>query len=133
MGWTAINNFISYEIIILYISAIFWTLGYDTIYGVQDIADDEIIGIKSTAIKFKKNIKLFVTLNYLISIFLLIYLFKDQIGLNLFSLLFSSFVLSLIIQIKMFNKLNPNNCLKAFKLNNISGLLLFLGILSISY
>ena len=133
MGWTAINNFISYEIIILYISAIFWTLGYDTIYGVQDMADDEIIGIKSTAIKFKKNIKLFVTLNYLISIFLLIYLFKDQIGLNLFSLLFSSFVLSLIIQIKMFNKLNPNNCLKAFKLNNISGLLLFLGILSISY
>ena len=126
MGWTAINNFISYEIIILYISAIFWTLGYDTIYGVQDMADDEIIGIKSTAIKFKKNIKLFVTLNYLISIFLLIYLFKDQIGLNLFSLLFSSFVLSLIIQIKMFNKLNPNNCLKAFKLNNISGLLLFL-------
>ena len=133
MGWTAINNFISYEIIILYTSAIFWTLGYDTIYGVQDMADDEIIGIKSTAIKFKKNIKLFLILNYLISIFLLIYLFKDQIGLNLFSLLFSSFVLNLIFQIKMFNKLNPNNCLKAFKLNNISGLLLFLGILSISY
>ena len=47
MAWTAINNNISYEIIALYISAIFWTLGYDTIYGVQDVADDEIIGIKS--------------------------------------------------------------------------------------
>ena len=56
MAWTAINNNISFEIITLYISAIFWTLGYDTIYGVQDMEDDEIIGIKSTSIKFKKNI-----------------------------------------------------------------------------
>ena len=56
MAWTAINNNISYEIIVLYFSAIFWTLGYDTIYGVQDVVDDEIIGMKSTAIKFKNNI-----------------------------------------------------------------------------
>ena len=40
MAWTAINNNISIEIIILYISAIFWTLGYDTIYGAKDMFDD---------------------------------------------------------------------------------------------
>ena len=57
MAWTSINNEINVEIVILYISAIFWTLGYDTIYGVQDMSDDEIIGLKSTSIKFKKNIK----------------------------------------------------------------------------
>ena len=57
MAWTAINNNITQEIIILYISAIFWTLGYDTIYGAQDMSDDEIIGLKSTAIKFKKILK----------------------------------------------------------------------------
>ena len=55
MAWTAVNNNISNEIIALYISAIFWTLGYDTIYGAQDMKDDEIIGIKSTSIKFKKD------------------------------------------------------------------------------
>ena len=55
MAWAAINNSISLEIIILYISAIFWTLGYDTIYGAQDVSDDEIIGLKSTSIKFKKK------------------------------------------------------------------------------
>ena len=60
MAWTAFNNEISSNIIILYISAIFWTLGYDTIYGAQDMSDDEIIGLKSTAIKFKK------ILNYLL-------------------------------------------------------------------
>ena len=54
MSYAAISNYISYDVIMLYMSAIFWTLGYDTIYGVQDISDDEIIGIKSTAIKFKK-------------------------------------------------------------------------------
>ena len=65
MAWTAINNNISFEIVILYISAIFWTLGYDTIYGAQDMSDDEIIGLKSTSIKFKKILKLF----YFYSIF----------------------------------------------------------------
>ena len=60
MAWTAMNNEISLILSSLYISAIFWTLGYDTIYGAQDMSDDEIIGLKSTSIKFKKNIKLFV-------------------------------------------------------------------------
>ncbi|MDC3104405.1 4-hydroxybenzoate octaprenyltransferase [Candidatus Pelagibacter bacterium] len=131
MAWVAINNDISSEIILLYLSAIFWTLGYDSIYGVQDMADDEIIGLKSTAIKFKKNIKLFVGMNYLLTSTILLYLFKDQINLNLFLIIFSLFCLSLIYQIRIFNPHKPETCLKAFKLNNLSGLILFLGILSI--
>ena len=43
LGWTSINGEISLIPIILYLGAIFWTLGYDTIYGFQDIEDDEII------------------------------------------------------------------------------------------
>ena len=60
MGWTSLLNGISIEPIVLYTSAIFWTLGYDTIYGLQDIHDDEIIGVKSTSIKFKNNVKIFI-------------------------------------------------------------------------
>ena len=55
LGWVSIKNSFDIVPIIFYIGAIFWTLGYDTIYGFQDIKDDEIIGIKSTSIKFKKN------------------------------------------------------------------------------
>ena len=128
MAWTAINNNISYEIIALYISAIFWTLGYDTIYGVQDVADDEIIGIKSTAIKFKNNIKLFVGSCYLSTFSLIVYLFKGSMGFNIFTLFLFMFFLSLIYQLKIFKKDNPNSCLKAFKTNNLSGLLIFLCI-----
>ena len=77
MGWAALNNSnISPEILILYISAIFWTLGYDTIYGAQDMSDDEIIGLKSTSIKFKKNINYLFVFSYLISITLILFLFK---------------------------------------------------------
>ena len=60
LGWTSINNDINLTPIIFYFGAIFWTLGYDTIYGYQDINDDEIIGIKSTSIKFKEYPKKFL-------------------------------------------------------------------------
>ena len=53
LGWTSVFNEINLSIIVFYVGAIFWTLGYDTIYGFQDIKDDEIIGVKSTSIKFK--------------------------------------------------------------------------------
>ena len=126
----AINNNISNEIIALYASAIFWTLGYDTIYGVQDMKDDEIIGIKSTSVKFKESIKLFVSSSYLLTLIILGYLFNQKFGINIFTLFFVLFSLSLIFQLIKFDKNNPESCLSAFKTNNISGLLLFLGILS---
>ena len=132
MAWTAMTNNISIDVIALYSAAIFWTLGYDTIYGVQDIVDDEIIGIKSTSIKFKKNIKFFVSVCYFLSIVILICLFQDQFGLNNFTILVTIFILSLIYQIIKFNKSNSKKCLQAFKINNFSGFILFLGIFLIN-
>ncbi len=130
MAWTSINDSISLEIIALYISAIFWTLGYDTIYGAQDMSDDEIIGLKSTSIKFKKNIKFFVGVCYFFSFAIVCLLFKEKFGLNLFLLLIIIYMLTLIYQLKIFNKRNANNCLKAFKCNNITGFILFFLILN---
>ena len=132
MAWTAVNNSISAEIIILYISAIFWTLGYDTIYGAQDVTDDEIIGVKSTSIKFKNNIKLFVSFCYFLSASLIIFLFYDKFNINNSSLLILSYFLSLIFQVIRFKKDNSEECLKIFKINNLSGLLLFSGIFLIN-
>ena len=132
MAWAAFNNSVSIEIIVLYMLAIFWTLGYDTIYGIQDISDDEIIGLKSTSIKFKKNIKKFVTVSYLMTSLIAIYLFKNIIGLNIFTLLLSLFSISLFYQTIKFKTNNSKTCLDAFKFNNISGLLLFIAILSLN-
>jgi len=128
MAWSSVMNYISTDIIILYLAAIFWTLGYDTIYGTQDMVDDEIIGLKSTSIKFKKNIKLFLILNYLITSLLIILLFKEKIGLNLSSVFIIIFIFSLIYQINTFDKNNAKKCLNCFKFNNYSGLMLFFAI-----
>ena len=126
MAWAAMGMDFNLEIILLYFAAIFWTLGYDTIYGVQDMSDDEIIGLKSTAIKFKNNIKLFVGASYAITIFLLSLILYNKIGINIISVLFILFISLKIFQIIYFDKKNPQKCLDAFKLNNLSGLVLFL-------
>ncbi len=128
MATSAILNELSFEIAMLYFAAIFWTLGYDTIYGTQDISDDEIIGIKSTAIKFKNNIKKFVTISYLITAILLIHVFYDNLNLNLSTAFIILFFVSLIYQIVKFKTDKPDTCLKAFKFNNYAGLFLFLSI-----
>ena len=132
MAWTAMGNEVSFNIIILYISAIFWTLGYDTIYGTQDMSDDEIIGLKSTSIKFRKNIKLFVFVSYFITSLLMIYLFIELLEIN-FSLFFLiSFIITLFYQIFKFNENKPEDCLRMFKLNNLSGFFLFLSLITIN-
>ena len=91
------------------------------------MSDDEIIGIKSTSIKFKKNITLFISTVYFISAGLLVYLFKGFLGLNIFSFFLLLFILSLLYQILNIRKKNKN-FLELFKFNNYSGLFLFLGI-----
>jgi 4-hydroxybenzoate polyprenyltransferase len=130
MGWTAMTNNISIEPIILYFSAIFWTLGYDTIYGLQDIRDDEIIGVKSTSVKFKKNVKFFVGTCYSLFVFLILIMFL-MMEIDKYLLLLSMFfILPLIYQLKIFKINNPKSCLAAFKINNLTGIFLFIFIFS---
>ena len=128
MGWTALTNDISLEPFLLYVAAIFWTLGYDTIYGLQDMRDDEIIGVKSTSIKFKKNPKVFVASCYCLCVsFILLMFFMMEI--NKYILFFSiPFFTSLFYQIKIFDIKNAKSCLIAFKFNNFSGFLNFIFI-----
>jgi len=132
MGWASISGNISIEPIILYLSAIFWTLGYDTIYGLQDIHDDEIIGIKSTSIKFKNNVKFFVGSCYsLCVLFILILIIMMEI--NKYLMIFSIFfILSLIYQLAIFKPNIPKTCLRAFKSNNLTGFFIFIFIFSLN-
>ena len=130
LGWTAVRSQVEFIPLLFYCGAIFWTLGYDTIYGYQDIKDDEIIGIKSTSIKFKKIAKQFLICCYLIFIFILIligWLMNFRIFYYLF--LFIPIIYLFINQIKIFHANEPINCLRAFKSNNLFGLIIFINIL----
>ena len=132
MGWTSMTNSISIEPLILYLSAIFWTLGYDTIYGLQDIRDDEIIGVKSTSIKFKNNVKAFVGSCYCLCVLFILIMFLMMELSKYLLLLTIPFIISFVYQIKMFNKDDPKSCLAAFRNNNLSGFLIFIFIFSIN-
>ncbi len=130
LGWTTIQGEINTVAIIFYLGAIFWTLGFDTIYGYQDIEDDEIIGVKSTSIKFKENSKLFLILCYsLFTLALIIMGFYMN-----FKHVFYYFMLVPIFhlfyhQIYNFKANEPKNCFRIFKSNNFLGMLIFFNIL----
>ena len=129
LAWASINNSIGLVPIIFYLGAIFWTLGYDTIYGYQDIKDDEVIGVKSTSIKFKNNPKIFLTLCYsvlIISIIIIGIIMKFN---NIFFLsLIVPFYQLFFYQIKNLDINSPEKCFKFFKSNNIIGLVIFFNI-----
>jgi 4-hydroxybenzoate polyprenyltransferase len=130
LGWTAIKSEIDIIPIIFYFGAIFWTLGYDTIYGYQDIKDDEIIGLKSTSIKFKGNEKKFLFICYaLLLILFLIGGYFMEFKNTYYFLMIIPFLHLFFYQIKIFESKDSKSCLKVFKSNNIFGLIIFLNIL----
>ena len=130
LGWVCIKNGIDLAPLIFYMGAIFWTLGYDTIYGYQDIKDDEIIGLKSTSIKFKNNPKLFIFICY--SIFLTCLLILGLL-MNYSYVFFISLMITFyqlfFFQIRYLVTNNPQDCLKKFKSNNLLGLIVFINLL----
>ena len=130
LGWISIENSLSMIPIIFYLGAIFWTLGFDTIYGFQDLKDDEIIGLKSTSIKFKSNPKLFLKLCYaffLISLIVIGWLTKINMIYYLGLILIGYHLY--FIQIRKLDVNNSKNCLKIFKSNNFLGLIILTSLI----
>ena len=130
LGWSSIFGEISLIPFVFYLGAIFWTLAYDTIYGFQDIKDDEIIGLKSTSIKFKNIPYKFLILCY--SLF-----FISLIIVGLLTKLNSFYYMTSILiffhlflyQIKKLNIKDTNDCLQKFKSNNFLGFIILTSIL----
>jgi 4-hydroxybenzoate polyprenyltransferase len=129
LGWLVLENTFSLIPILLYASAIIWTVGYDTIYGAQDIKDDLKIGVKSTSIKFEKKMKLFLSACYAISSFLLL------LTLTLLSANFITYILAMLsgfilfAQVLLYDDKNNKKNSKLFALNNYYGLSIFLTLL----
>ncbi len=130
LGWTSINNEINYIALIFYLGAIFWTLGYDTIYGFQDIKDDEIIGLKSTSIKFKETPYVFIYTSYSIFFLSLIIIgYLSKLNIFYYMILLMIFLQLFFKQIKKLNIKDPKSCLKSFKHNNFLGIFILSGLL----
>ena len=111
-------NLFNLELILFYVGSVFFTIGYDTIYGFQDLKDDEKIGIKSTSIKFKSNAKLFLFIIYFIAFSFwtssLVLLHNSILTLAIFIFL----CLLILIKVLLTNTKEPNECKKTFIYNS---------------
>ena len=123
MGWASVTNMVEVPTVLLYVSCIFWTIGYDTIYAHQDKTDDALIGVKSTALLFGTRSKLFVFTVYLIAYCFLMAAAKmgggDAVTLSLLSLA----GMHLMWQLHRWVPNDPDNSLQIFKSNRDYGLL----------
>ncbi len=126
MGWSAATGGLSYEPLLMYAGAFFWTLGYDTIYAHQDKADDQMVGIKSTALLFGERSKKWVGIFYAVawSLIGLSAFLADASILSLGFLLFPG--VHLLLQVLLWNPNDPASSLRWFKSNRDCGLLFFL-------
>lgn len=128
MGWAVIFGEVSVISLLLYVGSICWVIGYDTIYAHQDIEDDAIIGVKSTARLFGEKTKLAISLLYGFALTLFAIAFYI-VGVGIFGWL--GFVIAcghIAWQINTLDITSPQKCLVLFKSNNVFGWILFVGL-----
>ena len=141
VAYAAKTEEISPAVLVLYAGLMFWTIGYDTIYACQDIEDDMKIGVKSTARKFGRYVKLGVGLSYTLMtalVTLACYLVAQKFtsptsewfSIPLFELplYLLPFAMHLAWQLTAFDPANGKRALLIFKSNGLTAMLLILGL-----
>ena len=118
---------------LLYASGMFWTLGYDTIYAVQDLEDDALAGVKSSARRLGANAAKAVLIFYILAFILaLTAAFVGQLG-PLFWPPAALFGLHLSRQAQRLDVGDPQGALALFRSNTWAGVLLFVAIVAGSW
>ena len=129
LGCAALADNLPFAAFVLYASGIFWTLGYDTIYALQDLEDDALIGVKSTARLFGHRAPIWVFLFYAVALGFLAAAGLSA-GLGLPFLLMLIFVaLHLFWQVSRIEVDRPKVCLGLFRANRDAGALMALAII----
>jgi 4-hydroxybenzoate polyprenyltransferase len=128
MGWSATFASLAQAPILLYASAFAWTIGYDTIYALQDARDDAIVGIRSTARLFGSRVKLGVGVFYAVTAALALAAIQAAGG-GAFALIgWLAFSAHLAWQASQVERADPPTALRLFRSNRDAGLILFAGI-----
>ena len=133
VGWTSQMNALSWPPVLLYLGSILWVIGYDTIYALQDIDDDALIGIKSTARLFGNNVRPAVGVLYAGAVVLWTAAVAMAGEIRLFPLALILPVCILGWQVATVDTKDRANALALFKSNHWAGLALTLAILLEAY
>ena len=126
IGWSAATGSLTLAPCLVYLAAIFWTIGYDTIYAIQDLDDDSVAGIRSTPRLFGAWTQIMVGLFFILAIAVLIWAYAIT-GTGLIARAgLAAFALHLGWQVLKINLKNPAMALRLFRSNRDAGLILFL-------
>lgn len=129
LGWTAITGELSIPPLLLYVAGLFWTLGYDTIYAHQDKEDDQLIGIKSTALRLGAQTRPWLAAFYGLTTLLLgttaLYAEPGPLFWSILALV----ALHFIWQVTSVDLDNPASTMQRFKSNRWVGLLILAAML----
>lgn len=128
LGWAAVRGELSLAPGLLYLAGVFWTLGYDTIYGHQDKEDDMVIGIKSLAIKLGDATRPWIALFYAVTILLIM---SAAYVLEVSWIFYPAMIppiAHLVWQVKTIDFNNPKDCLSKFRSNRDFGFLVFVAL-----
>lgn len=117
---------------LLYVGCIFWTLGYDTIYGYQDKKCDEKIGVKSVSITLDQYSSVLILVCYMLFLTILIMIGIYRDARLVYYLILIAVGSQMIWQVKTLNVLSSANCLSRFKSNVVLGIFIFSALLSVS-
>ena len=124
MGWATETGTLAWPAVMLYLGCIAWTIGYDTIYALQDVEDDVLIGVKSTARLAGEKVRPFVALFYAVAAVLWA-VAALMVGAGW--VFFGAFVVTLVLlgwQVAAIERTNGARSLMLFKSNHWLGVAL---------
>lgn len=130
MGWAGQTGTLSVSAVLLYLAAVAWTIGYDTIYAHQDKEDDALVGVRSTARLFGDDTRLWLIGLYSLT---LVLLFASFVAAGVGFLAFVGLLVAAVMlgyQIAVIDIDDPAQCLSLFKFNGRIGAILFLGLVA---
>ena len=130
VGWTASQETLSFAPVLLYLGAVFWTIGYDTIYAHQDRDDDALLGLKSTALRFGARTPTWLGFFYSATVLLwAASAYSVSAGLPVYIAL-AIVALHFSWQISTLDINDPDNSLVRFRSNRDVGAILFIGLIA---
>lgn len=134
VAWLQINpillSYNLYPMLALYLGSIFWVIGFDTIYALQDAEDDALVGVRSSALRLGQNVRLGVAIFYMLALVfwaLAFWLIRSQMIVILAIIPIALHLIWQVVNLKDDN----SDALQKFRSNRFAGLLLFLACLTI--
>ena len=131
LGWVAVQGEVTLTPLLLYLGCIFWTLGYDTVYALQDMEDDRRIGVKSTALRLGRYSKRWVACWYGVFLLCLLAAMYPQVSLLTFCLLIIA-GLWLYLSLQRVDAEDTASCMSHFKQQSLTGAMVFIILLLFS-